>query len=198
MATECFKISANVLKNCQDIIPGIKDTAYLINIDDIDKDSCAFDADNSLLLTSLVLNSTSPVPTAYYIEGHNYSNTHSAEMVEKEFYNVWNHIFGFKIFDNTPDIKEWIDNISKSRFVIIQENVYNKDIVSPEGQTVFEVLGWDYGLKIKTCKRDANGEFAGWDLSAQCNDKLMESKPPLAYFVGGTLSATRAAIASLI
>jgi hypothetical protein len=199
MANECFKISADILKNCQDIIPGIKDTCYFINIDDIDKASSAFDADNPLLLTSLVLNSTSPVPEAFKLEGHNYSNTHSAEMVKKTYYNTWNHIFGFKVFDNTPEVKEWISNISKSRFVVIQENNYNKNIVSPEGQTVFEVLGWEYGLEINSAKRDANNnEFAGWDLSAQCKADMEEPNPPLAYFVGNSLVSTRSAIASLL
>lgn len=195
---ECSKIAADILKNCQDIIPGIKDTCYFINIDDIDKDLSTFDPSNSLLLTSLVLKSTSPLPAAFKLEGHNYSNTHSTEMSEKTYYNVWNHLFGFKVFDNTPEVKLWISNISKSRFVVIQENNYNKNIVSPEGQTVFEVLGWEYGLKIKTAKRDANGEFAGWDLMSQCNDNMMEPNPPLAYFVGNSLASTRAAIATLL
>jgi hypothetical protein len=195
----CSKIVADILKNCQDMIPGIKDIAYLINVDDIDKDSCTFDPANPLLLTQLVLNTASPELTAFKIEGHNYSNTHSVEMSQKTYYNVWNHLFGFIVFDNTPAVKAWVSNISKSRFVVIQENLYNKNITSPEGQTVYEVLGWEYGLEIKTAKRDANSEdTAGWILSAECNSKMMEPNPPLALFVGNSLAATRLAVAALL
>jgi hypothetical protein len=195
----CSKIDSDILKNCQNMVMGIKDTAYLINIEDIDKDLCTFDPNNPLLLTSLVLNSTSPVPRAYKIEGYNFSNEHKASMVKKTYLKSWEHGFIFRIFDNTPEIKEYLVNVAASRFVVIQENVYNKDITSPAGRTVFEVLGWDLGLEVNAAERDAQSEeFPGWLITAGCSDKMKESKPPLAFFVGGTITLTRAAIASLL
>ncbi len=195
----CNKIVASILKNCYNLVAGIKDTAYLINIEDIDKDSCAFDPSNPLLLTQLVLKTASPALTAFKIEGHNYSNEHDTALVKKTFYNAWDQNFRFRIFDNTPEDKLWISNASESRFVIIQENNYNK-AASPAGRTVFEVLGWDLGLEVKECTRVAADEETqgGWNLLAGCSDKQKESNPPLAFFVGGSLTATRAAIASLI
>jgi hypothetical protein len=194
----CSKISANILYNCAAMVAGIKDTAYLINIDDIDKDACTFDADNPLLLTQLVLKNTSPDPSAYYIEGHNYSNEHDTALVKGAYYNSWEHNFRFRIFDNTPDEKLWIKDALESRFVVIIENNYNSN-ASPAGRTVFEVLGWDFGLEIKECTRAAGDEelAGGWNLLAGCSEKLKESKPPLAFFVT-SLSATRAAIAALL
>ncbi len=195
----CNKIVASILKNCYNLVAGIKDTAYLINIEDIDKDSCAFDPSNPLLLTQLVLKTASPALTAFKIEGHNYSNEHDTALVKKKYYNAWDHNFRFRIFDNTPEDKLWISNASESRFVIIQENNYNKS-ASPAGRTVFEVLGWDFGLEVKECTRVAADEETqgGWNLLASCSDNPKESNPPLAFFVGGSLTATRAAIASLI
>lgn len=195
----CSKIAANILYNCANMVAGIKDVAYLINIDDIDKDNCAFDAENPLLLTQLVLKSATPDLAAFYIEGHNYSNEHDTALVKGAYYNSWEHNFRFRIFDNSPEDKLWIANAIESRFVIVQENNYNSN-ASPAGRTVFEVLGWDFGLEIKECVRAAgDAELAGgWNLLAGCSDKLKESKPPLALFVGGSLSATRAALASLL
>ena len=195
----CSKIAANILYNCANMVAGIKDVAYMINIDDIDKDNCAFDDDNPLLLTQLVLKSATPDYAAYYIEGHNYSNEHDTALVKGAYYNSWEHNFRFRIFDNTPEDKLWIVNATEARFVIVQENNYNSD-VSPAGRTVFEVLGWDFGLEIKECVRAAGDEelAGGWNLLAGCGEKLKESKPPLALFVGGTLAATRAALASLL
>jgi hypothetical protein len=195
----CSKIAANILYNCANMVAGIKDVAYLINIDDIDKDNCAFDSENPLLLTQLVLKSATPDLAAFYIEGHNYSNEHDTALVKGAYYNSWEHNFRFRIFDNTPEDKLWISNAIESRFVIVQENNYNSN-ASPAGRTVFEVLGWDFGLEIKECVRAAGDEelAGGWNLLAGCSEKLKESKPPLALFVGGTLAATRAALASLL
>jgi hypothetical protein len=194
----CSKIAADILYNCANMVAGVKDVAYFINIDDIDKSSCTFDPDNPLLLTSLVLLTASPAYQAFKLEGHNYSNEHDTALVKKTFYNSWDHNFRFRIFDNTPDVKLWIENATKSRFVIIQENNYSNE-ASPAGRTVFEVLGWDLGLEIKEAVRVAADEelAGGWNLLAGCSDTYKESKPPLAYFVG-TLAATRAAIAALL
>jgi hypothetical protein len=198
MAT-CSKIAANILYNCANMVAGIKDVAYLINIDDVDKDSCAFDANNPLLLTQLVLKTASPALAAFYIEGHNYSNEHDTALVKGTYYNSWEHNFRFRIFDNTPEDKLWISKAIESRFVVVQENNYSND-ASPAGRTVFEVLGWDFGLEIKECVRAAGDEelAGGWNILAGCSAKLKESKPPLALFVGGSITATRAALASLL
>lgn len=196
----CNKIAASILENCANIVPGIKDNAYFINFDDVDKDACAFDPDNPLLLTQLVLKTASPALVAYQMQGFNFSNEHKTELVKKTYQKVWEHGFIFRIFDNTPEDKLWIENAVNSRFMIIQENNYNKALTSPAGRTVFEVLGWDFGLEINAAERDANSDemLGGWLLTAGCSDQLKESMPPLAMFVGGSITNTRAAIAALL
>ena len=199
MSINCSRITANILENCDNIVAGIKDVAYLINIDDIDKDSCHFDPNNPMLLTQLVLKTASPALAAYKIEGHNLSNEHKTSMVKKTYQKAWEHGFVFRIFDNTPAIKLWIQNAKDSRFAVIQENNYCKQ-TSPIGNTVFEVLGWDFGLEINAAERDANSDelMGGWLVTGGCHEKMKESKPPLAFFVGGSITSTRAAIAALL
>jgi hypothetical protein len=200
MATNCrSRIQADLLENCENIVAGINDLAYLINVDDVDKDSCTFDPDNPLLLTQLVLKSASPDLKAFKIEGRNYSNEHKATMVKKTYQKVWEHGFVFRIFDNTPEVKLWVNNSINSRFMVIQENNYHK-LASPAGNTVFEVLGWDMGLEINAAERDANSDelMGGWVMTGGAHEKMKESKPPLAFFVGGSITSTRAAIAALI
>ena len=195
----CSRISADILENCDSIVAGINDTAYLINKDDVDKDSCAFDPDNPMLLTQLVLKTASPVLTSYKLVGHNLSHEHKTSMVKKTFSKSWEHGFIFRIFDNDPPTKLWIQNAKDSRFIVIQENNYNK-LSSPAGTTVFEVLGWDHGLEINAAERDANSDelMGGWLITGGCHEKMKESKPPLAFFVGGSITSTRAAIAALL
>jgi hypothetical protein len=196
----CNKIVADVLKNCVNMVAGIKDLAYFINVEDIDKDASTFDPNNPILLTQLVLKTASPALKAFKFEGFNQSNEHKTSMVKKTYQKTWEHGFVFRIFDNTPEDKQWIVNAVDSRFVIIQENNYNKALTTPFGRTVFEVLGWDFGLELTAVERDANGDElnGGWLLTAGCSDKLKESLPPLTLFVGGSLATTRVAVEALI
>lgn len=201
MTIGCNQIVDCILKNCENLVGGVKDLAYFINYDCIDKDLSTFDPANPLLLTQLVLKTVSPPCYAYCVTGYNFSNEHSTEMVKKTYQKVWDHNFIFKIFDNTPEDKLWIEHAKDSRFVVIIENNYNKvDAVNGNGRTVFEVLGWDFGLELNAAKRDVNDEelLGGWLLTAGSSEKLKESYMPLSYFVGGTIAATRAAIASLL
>ena len=201
MTIGCNQIVDCILKNCENLVPGIKDKAYFINFDCVDKDSCTFDADNAMLCTQLALKATSPPCYAYCVEGYNFSNEHKTSLVKKTYQKSWEHGFVFRIFDNTPETKLWIHNAVGSRFMIIQENNYNKaDAVLGEGRTVFEILGWDFGLEINAAERDANSDelLGGWLLTAGCHEKMKESLPPLTYFVGGTLALTRTALESLI
>jgi hypothetical protein len=106
-------------------------------------------------------------------------------MVKKTYQKTWEHGFIFRIFDNTPEDKIWIENLKDSRFVVIIENVYNKlDASLGDGRTVFEVLGWDFGLELNAAERDPNSDemLGGWLLTAGCSDKMKESSIPLTFF----------------
>jgi hypothetical protein len=201
MTIGCNAITDCILKNCANLVPGIKDLAYFINYDCVDKDLSTFDPTNSLLCTQLVLKSTSPACYAYCVEGYNFSNEHTVALVKKTYQKVWDHNFIFRLFDNTPETKLWVQNAVDSRFIVLIENNYNKDdgITAP-GRTVFEILGWDMGLELNAAERDVNSDelLGGWLLTAGCSDKIKESLPPLSLFVGGSIAATRAAVASLL
>lgn len=201
MTIGCNQIVDCILKNCENLVSGVKDMAYFINYDCVDKDLSTFDPNNPLLCTQLVLKTTSPDCYAFCVEGYNFSNEHKASLVKKTYQKVWEHGFVFRIFDNTPETKLWVQNAVDSRFIVVIENNYSKvDSVLGNGRTVFEILGWDFGLEVNAAERDANSEelLGGWLLTAGCSDKMKESLPPLSYFVGGTITATRAALASLV
>lgn len=201
MTIGCNEIVACILKNCSNLVPGIKDKAYFINYDCVDKDLSTFDVSNSLLCTQLVLKTVSPPCYAYCVEGYNFSNEHNVAMVKTKYQKNWEHNFNFRIFDNTPEDKLWIENAKDSRFMVIIENNYNKnDGVTAEGRTVFEILGWDFGLEINAAVRDVNDAemLGGWVLTAGCSDTMKESFIPRTYFVGGTIALTRVALASLL
>ncbi|MFA5557498.1 MAG: hypothetical protein WDA29_10410 [Flavobacteriaceae bacterium] len=196
MSLGCREIANCILKNCSNLVPGIKDRAYFINYNDINKDDCTFSNDNALLLTSLVLKTASPPLYAYCVDGYNFSNEHSVELVKKTYQKVWDHNFIFRIFDNTPEVKLWIQDAVDSRFVVVIENNYNKE---GEGRTVFEVLGWDRGLELNAAERNVTDDemLGGWVLTAGCSDNIKESLPPLTLFAS-SLSDTRSLLESLL
>lgn len=201
MTIGCNQIVDCILKNCANLVPGLKDMAYFINYDCVDKNLSTFDPDNSLLCTQLVLKTASPPCYAYCVEGYNFSNEHKTSLVKKKYQKLWEHGFVFRLFDNTPETKLWVQTTVDSRFMIIQENNYNKDDgITVAGRTVYEILGWDFGLELNAAERDANSDelLGGWLLTAGCHDILKESLPPLTYFVGGTLALTKAALHSML
>ena len=201
MTIGCNEIVACILKNCANLVPGIKDKAYFINYECVDKALSTFDPTNSLLNTQLVLKTVSPACYAYCVEGYNFSNEHNVAMVKTKYQKNWEHNFIFRIFDNTPEDKLWIENAKDSRFMVIIENNYNKnDGVTVEGRTVFEILGWDFGLEINAAVRDVNDPemLGGWVLTAGCSDTMKESLIPRTYFVGGTIALTRTALISML
>jgi len=200
MTIGCNQIVDCILKNCANLVPGVKDMAYFINYDCVDKDLSLHDPSNSLLLTNLILKTASPTCYAFCVEGYNFSNEHTVAMVKKTYQKVWDHNFIFRIFDNTPEVKLWIQNAIDSRFIIIIENNYSKeDAVLGDGRTVFEVLGWDFGLELNAVERNVDDEelLGGWLLTAGCSDKLKESLPPKTLYVTD-IATTRLAIASML
>lgn len=200
MTIGCNQITSCILKNCENLVQGVKDKAYFINYDCVDKDLSSFDPDNSLLLINLILKVTSPTCYAYCVEGYNFSNEHSVAMVKKTYQKVWDHNFIFRIFDNTPEVKLWIQDAVDSRFIVVIENNYNKvDATLGNGRTVFEVLGWDQGLELNAAERNVNDEemLGGWTLTAGTSDRIKESLPPLSLFVTD-IATTRLAIESML
>ena len=201
MTIGCNEIVACILKNCENLVPGIKDKIYFINYDCVDKDLSTFDTDNSLLCTLLVLKTVSPPCYAYCLEGYNFSNEHNIAMVKTKYQKNWEHNVIFRVFDNTPEDKLWIENAKDSRFMVIIENNYNKESATlGDGRTVFEILGWDFGLELNAVVRDVNDAemLGGYVLTAGCSDTMKESFLPRTYFVGGTIALTRTALDSLL
>lgn len=196
MTIGCNQIVDCILKNCDNMVQGIKDTVYFINHEHVDKDNCTFDPENPLLLTQLVLKTVSPAAYAYCVSGYNQSNEHSVAMVKRRYQKVWDHNLIFRVFDNTPEVKAWVNDVANSRFLVIIENNYNK---AGLGRTVYEVLGWDMGLELNAAERNPNDEemMGAWLLTAGCSDSLKESLPPLTLFVT-SIELTRAAVGSLL
>ena len=183
------------------MVAGVKDKIWLINLEDIDKDSCVFKTGDELVLESIILNTASPAKTAFTLEGKNYSNDYDVALVKGKYNNAYDHNLMFRIFDNDPDVKNWVHNACNgAKFVIVVENNYNnKSKVGTPGDSVFEVLGWELGLEISEATRntiDADTK-GGWVLKATCDETNKEPLPPLTFFKTD-LATTRGLLDALV
>lgn len=196
----CGKITAGITHNCLDkLVSGLHDEMILINYDDIDFDSCNFNATNKLIVEDIVLKTASPALTGFKIEGYNLSNEHDTALVKRRFINGWDHNLLFRVFDNTPEVKQFVNEATDSRFIAIIKNKYRNKNATTDGTTVFEVLGWEHGLEISEATRNVNDEetMGAWVLRAACDETNKEPYPPYTYFKT-SLTVTQAAFDAFV
>lgn len=197
----CDRITSNIAHQCLDKLKsGLKDRLYIFNFDDVNKTASTFDPTNKLILTSLVLKTASPALSGYTLDGFNFSNEHDTALAKGKYIDNWDHNLTFRIFDNTPEVKEWINNATNSRFIVVIENNYSNKNASPAGTTVFEVLGWDNGLEISEATRSTTDEDlkGAWTLKASCDEANKEPYPPFTLYYPGGEAATKAALEALV
>lgn len=197
----CGKITSNIVHNCLDKLKsGIKDRLYLFNYDDVDKVASTFDPTNKFIITALVLKTVSPALSGYTVDGFNFSNEHDTALAKGKYIDNWDHNTLFRIFDNTPDIKKWINDLADSRVIAVIENCYSNKNASPAGTSVFEVLFWENGGEIAEATRNANDADmkGGWTIKLTCDETNKEPYPPYTLYYTGGEAATKSALEALV
>ena len=186
----CGKIQADIQLNCETPVTGLKDRLVLINYDDIDWANVDFNATNPMLVETLALKGTT---RGYLVQGINMSNKHNSALAPRPYLNGWDHTMNFIVFDNTPAVKQYLNELAHARVVAVWENRYKKE----DGDTAFEIAGLDVGLRLTEGTRDADDEdsLGGWVLTLATGDSK-EPHPPRAYFLTD-YATTNAAFESL-
>lgn len=195
MATEScdYKLAADLAANCESSsVAGLKNYGYIINYDDIDFDSCARDASNPCVLTTLVLKRGKKAYRMYVPGKTPFSGTNKA-MASSTYRNKFTKTLGLVILDNGPDVvNDIINPLANGSFVAILENKYG----GKDGKNTFEVYGYEQGLSATALADDKYSEETdgGWSAT------LEETGAPSAglYLFNDSVATTRAAIASLV
>ena len=112
------------------------------------------------------------------------------------FRTNWDNSFAFKWFDADADVNESVINLANGKFIAVVENSHkNTAKATTPGDSVFQVVGFDAGLRLATgvgdkYNADLNG---GWDFL------LTESGSPrpALYWFNTSLATTRAAFEAL-
>ncbi len=195
MATEnCdYKLAADLVANCEESsVSGVRNTGWIINSDDIDRDSCTRDSSNPNILNTLVLKSGKKAHRMYVPGKSPFTGTNTA-FVAGTYRNKFTKSVGVVILDNGPDVvKDIINPLANGSFVIILENKYG----GKDGKNTFEVYGFEQGLSATAMAADKYSEETdgGWSAT------LEESGAPSAgiYLFNDSVATTRTAITSLV
>lgn len=191
MPTACAGITENILNNCENpIAGGAKDRVWLVNRDDIA--STTPDPLNPYLITALTLNSGKYL---YAYEGQNNSVDLRAALVRQRYTTVYDHEVILKVFDNTPEVKQQIGYLGQGVVVAIVE----KNFKASDGLGAFEIYGLDAGLILNASESNASDADTqgAWNLTVSTSEQAKEPGPPKTLLIGGSYTATKAALEAL-
>jgi hypothetical protein len=190
MPTACAGITANILNNCENpITGGANDRIWLVNKADIA--STTPDA-NPYLITAITLNSGAYL---YEYEGQNNSVDLRAALVRQRYTTVYDHEVIFKVFDNTPAVKQQLGYLGQGVVVAIVE----KNFKASDGLGAFEIYGLDAGLILNANESNASDADTqgAWNLTISTSEQAKEPGPPKTLLIGGSYIATKAALEAL-
>lgn len=153
-------ISQDIQKSCDDpIVKGYKKVGVIINREDIDYV-------NSVTAGNVI--STLKVKTGkkgYWIEmdSNNPFNGTNTEMQAADIANTFTNTVAFTVLNNDPDVCEnVIDQLKSGEFVVVLQNEYNNEHkATTPSDSVFQVFGWQRGLKASALSRDAYSDETG-------------------------------------
>ncbi len=201
----CGKLSMGVVGvDCNNpLIMGVKPNAIIINHDDIDIEKTVIS--DKGIITSLVLKTEGEsTRKGFRAQTLNDGISTNVAFAKGTYYNGWEQNFTLRLFDNTPKVKDFINQLSKSRVVVIVENNYVKyadpsDSEEKKGETVYEVYGFYTGLELNEATHDSTDADTkgGYVLTCGCDENSKEPSLPITIF-NESLAATKTMVEGLV
>lgn len=190
-AEKCdFALAQDIAISCDaPQVQGLKNTAYLINYDDIDWDSLVREGN---IVSTLALLSGKRAYEAYVPGKTPFTGTKTS-LTTGTYRNKFTKTASIVILNSGPDVSEnIIDQLANGKFVFIFENKYK----GTDNKNTFEIYGLEQGLSAATLENDKYSEDTdgGWIAT------LEETLAPTSgiFYFSESIAATRAALKSLI
>lgn len=150
-----YLLASNIGVDCSNPqVGGMESDGVIINRADVDFDSCARDATNPNILTTLALKSGK---TGYEIKqiGNNPFNGSNASFVAGTNKNKYNKVVSFLVYDHSPAAcHNIIDQLGNGDFVVVLKNKYK----GSDSKATYEVFGFEAGCKQTEGTRDPFSE----------------------------------------
>lgn len=205
----CGKLSMGIVGlDCNNpLVMGVKPNAIIINHDDIDIDKTTI-VDGVITELKLKVDKDSngaDVPRyGFLAQTLNDGISTNVAFAKGAYYNGWDQNFSLRLFDNTPKVKKFIDQLAKSRVVVVVENNHVKysdpaDTTEKKGETVYEVYGFYTGLELNEATRDSTDADTkgGYVLTCGCDENSKEPSLPITIF-NQSLAATKTMVDGLL
>lgn len=188
-----YKLAADLVANCENpSTKGLRNYGWIINLDDIDFESCVRDENNPNILTTIVLQSGKKAHRMYVPGKTPFTGTNKA-LADGTYRKTFTKGVNLVILDNGPDVvNDIINPLANGQFVVILENKFG----GKDGKNTFEVYGFEQGLTATALADDKYSEDTdgGWSAT------LEESGAPSAgiFLFNQSVAATRTALATLV
>ncbi len=188
-----FKLAADLTANCENpSTKGVRNTGWIINQDDIDRESCVRDEENPNILTTIALQSGKKAHRIYIPGKTPFTGTNKS-LADGTYRRSFTKSVNLVILDNGPDVvNDIINPLANGQFVVILENKYG----GKDGKNTFEVYGFEQGLTASAITDDKYSDETdgGWSAT------LEESGAPSVciYLYNSSVAATRTALATMV
>lgn len=188
-----FKLAADLTASCENpSTKGVRNTGYILNLDDVDFESCVRDEDNPAILTTIALKNGKKAYRIYVPGKTPFTGTNKT-LADGTYRKTFTKAINLVILDNGPDVVTNIINpLANGQFVVILENKFG----GKDGKNTFEVYGFEQGMSATALADEKYSEETdgGWSAT------LEESGAASAgiYLYNNTVAATRTALATMV
>jgi hypothetical protein len=150
MPVGCENIDKNILLDCVNpLVGGTNDRLILIPFDVAQNLAITYDVNNPIVITAIAPGSPTP---GYVYEGQNQSVDPLLTGVKLTYSYAYDHQVQFKVFSNTPDVKEQIQRLGFKKVVAIVQTNYT----GVNGNGAFHVYGLKTGLELQEITANPN------------------------------------------
>lgn len=163
-------LSKAIQPNCENpITRGIEANGYIINRKDLDLST--FSVENGVIKSLKLV--TGKKAYAVHVPSNTPFSGTTTTLEAGTHRNSFTHNVGFIILDNGPEVvANVIEPLANGEFVIIYENKFKGNA----GESAYQVVGLDQGLKASTLENDKWSE----DTEGGWNVVMTETKSPRA------------------
>ena len=189
--TLCGEITKDIDIDCDNpLISGAKDELILINVNDLD--SLVRNGVNTQIIENMVLASGKQ---AFKYEGKNNSIEPRSALVKQRYAEVYDHEVIFKVFVNSPTVKDELEKLAKGSVIAIVQNNHK----GAGGNAAYEIHGLDVGLSVLEMERvtlDADTQGA-YNVTLRTPEESKEAHLPATFFLTD-FTTTKALVDALL
>lgn len=161
-------LSANISPSCDNpIVNGAEHVGMIVNRDDIDMANVVKNGTRKNVIESLPIKVGKKGYSIYIPSNTPFAGT-KITMATGVNTNKFNSEVGFVVLNNDPDVhRNIIAGLANGTYVVVIQNRYNNsDKTSTPSDSVFEVFGFEKGLRATTLENDkySADTDGGWNV----------------------------------